>query len=148
MRAIFRPAANQDILSIDACNCNGVEIAEEIGPALTCPGDDLAPTECQDFKCDSAQSSLRRRIRIWQNPHGAGADQQGNLGRSRVQPCAIGDWSIVVKDRYPAYITWETFERIQAILRDNHADYVRKGSRGVPRSSNSLIGLGEGIRDT
>jgi DNA invertase Pin-like site-specific DNA recombinase len=67
------------------------------------------------------------------------ADQQGNLGRSRVRPCAIGDWSIVVKDRYPAYITWETFERIQAILRDNHADYVRKGSRGVPRDGAALL---------
>lgn len=34
---VYTPAAKQDILSIDACNCNNVEIAEEIGPALTCP---------------------------------------------------------------------------------------------------------------
>jgi hypothetical protein len=68
-----------------------------------------------------------------------GADQQGKLVRSRVRPYAISDWSIVVKDRYPAYITWETFERIQTIMRDNHADYVRKGSRGVPRDGAALL---------
>jgi hypothetical protein len=30
-------ATNQDILASDACNCNCVEIAEEIGHVLTCP---------------------------------------------------------------------------------------------------------------
>jgi hypothetical protein len=34
---VLIPAANQDILSIAACNCNSVEIAKEIGFALTCP---------------------------------------------------------------------------------------------------------------
>ncbi len=28
-----------------------------------------------------------------------------------------------MKDRYPAYIDRDTFERIQAMLADNHADY-------------------------
>jgi hypothetical protein len=27
-----------------------------------------------------------------------------------------------VKDKYPAYVDWETFERIQAMLRDNRAE--------------------------
>ena len=26
-------------------------------------------------------------------------------------------WKVIVHDRYPAYITWETFERIQAMCR-------------------------------
>ncbi|HEY0352212.1 MAG TPA: recombinase family protein, partial [Enterovirga sp.] len=27
-------------------------------------------------------------------------------------------WRIVVRDKYPAYVSWETFEKIQAMLRD------------------------------
>jgi hypothetical protein len=39
----------------------------------------------------------------------------------------------VVKDRYPAYLDWKSFERVQAMLRDNHAEYQRNQTRGVPR---------------
>jgi hypothetical protein len=44
-----------------------------------------------------------------------------------------------VKGKYPAYITWESFERIQAMLRDNHAEYDRNRTRGVPRDGAALL---------
>jgi hypothetical protein len=44
-----------------------------------------------------------------------------------------------VKDKYPAYIDWENFERIQAMLRDNRADYARLHSRGIPRDGAALL---------
>ena len=37
-------------------------------------------------------------------------------------------WRIVVRDKYPAYVSWETFEKIQAMLRDNHAEYDRNAA--------------------
>jgi DNA invertase Pin-like site-specific DNA recombinase len=48
-------------------------------------------------------------------------------------------WRIIVKDKYPAYVTWETFEKIQAMLRDNYAQYDRNKSRGVPREGEALL---------
>ena len=49
------------------------------------------------------------------------------------------DWRIVVKDKYPAYISWETFEKIKAMLRDNRAEYLRTKSRGIPRDGAALL---------
>ena len=45
----------------------------------------------------------------------------------------------MVRDKYPAYISWETFERIQHMLRDNHAEYDRNKTRGVPRDGQALL---------
>ena len=44
-----------------------------------------------------------------------------------------------MKDKYPAYISWATFEKIQAMLRDNHAEYDRNKTRGVPRDGAALL---------
>ena len=51
----------------------------------------------------------------------------------------MAEWKIVVKDRYPAYIDWESFERIQAMLCDNYAEYQRKMTRGAPREGAALL---------
>ena len=48
-------------------------------------------------------------------------------------------WRIVVRDKYPAYVSWETFEKIQAMLCDNHAEYDRNKTRGVPRDGEALL---------
>src|SRR3954469_11896559 len=53
--------------------------------------------------------------------------------------CPMAEWKVVVKDRYPAYIGWTEFERIQAMLRDNHAEYRRNLTRGVPRDGAALL---------
>jgi len=44
-----------------------------------------------------------------------------------------------VSDVYPAYITWETFERIQAMLHDTYAEYERTQTRGIPRAGAALL---------
>lgn len=51
----------------------------------------------------------------------------------------IEDWRIVVKDRYPAYIDWPTYEKIRGIVRDNRAEYMRTKTRGAPRDGELLL---------
>ena len=51
----------------------------------------------------------------------------------------MAEWKVVVQDKYPAYLDWDSFERIQAMLRDNHAEYVRNKTRGVPRDGAALL---------
>jgi DNA invertase Pin-like site-specific DNA recombinase len=87
-------------------------------------------------------------ISILKNPAYAGAFV---YGRSRCLPRAasphkpaikrlpVGDWKIRVNDKYPAYVSWESFEKIQAMLRDNHAEYDRNKTRGVPRAGQALL---------
>jgi DNA invertase Pin-like site-specific DNA recombinase len=48
-------------------------------------------------------------------------------------------WRYCVRDKFPAYITWETFERMQAMLRDNYNEYSRNKTRGVPREGQALL---------
>ena len=51
----------------------------------------------------------------------------------------IDEWRIVVKDRYPAYIDWPTYEKICATIRDNRAEYMRIKTRGAPRDGELLL---------
>src|SRR6185503_9480809 len=53
--------------------------------------------------------------------------------------CPMAEWKVVVTDRYPAYVDWAEFERIQAMLRDNYAEYTRQQTRGVPREGAALL---------
>ena len=68
------------------------------------------------------------------NPAYAGSFVFGRSGLNRASeingrplrtPLPIPDWRIVVKDKYPGYVSWEIFEKIQAMLSDNRADYMR-----------------------
>ncbi|MDP9373275.1 MAG: recombinase family protein [Chloroflexota bacterium] len=85
---------------------------------------------------------------ILKNPAYAGAFVYGRTrscratyasGRLITARCPMAEWKVVVKDRYPAYIQWAEFERIQAMLRDNHAEYARNRTRGVPRDGAALL---------
>ncbi len=49
------------------------------------------------------------------------------------------EWKIVVKDRYPAYLDWQRYERIQTMLSDNHAEYRRNQTRGVSRDGAAVL---------
>ena len=49
------------------------------------------------------------------------------------------EWTILMKDKFPAYISWETYERIQEQLEQNHAEYLRRRTRGTPRSGSALL---------
>src|SRR5919202_2445203 len=85
--------------------------------------------------------------RILRNPAYAGAFVYGRTaaarppggGRARVRTRPRDDWRVVVRDRYPAYISWDVHEAIVAMLQDNHADYCRRGTRGVPRDGAALL---------
>lgn len=84
--------------------------------------------------------SVAAILSILKNPAYAGTFVYGRSrttrdasGKAVVKQLPFGEWKIVVQDKYPAYISWETFERIQAMLRDNYAEYDRNKSRGVPR---------------
>lgn len=59
--------------------------------------------------------------------------------QARQQKLPLEQWRIRVNDVYPAYISWETYERIQALLKDNHAEYDRNKTRGVPRPGKALL---------
>jgi DNA invertase Pin-like site-specific DNA recombinase len=48
-------------------------------------------------------------------------------------------WRVCLHDRFPAYISWQEFESIEAMLRDNYAEYKRNRTRGVPREGKALL---------
>jgi len=52
---------------------------------------------------------------------------------------AMEDWPVLLQDRYPAYISWDTFQRIQTIIEANYAEYQRNQTRGVPRDGDALL---------
>ena len=62
-----------------------------------------------------------------------------NTGKNQQRHLPPDQWRIVIRDRYPAYISWEIYERIQQMLRDNHAEYNRNKTRGVPRDGQALL---------
>ena len=85
---------------------------------------------------------------VLKNPAYAGAFVYGRTrscratyasGKLITARCPMAEWKIVVKDRYTAYVGWGDFERIQAMLRDNHAEYTRNRTRGVPREGAALL---------
>ena len=49
------------------------------------------------------------------------------------------DWRVIVQDKYPAYIGWPVYEKIQAMLDDNRAEYTRRQTRGIPRAGAALL---------
>jgi DNA invertase Pin-like site-specific DNA recombinase len=87
-------------------------------------------------------------IAMLKNPAYAGAFVYGRTqlcpatipGRQPVKvPRADGEWRFIVKNRYPGYIDWETFERIQTKLRDNRSEYHHLRTRGIPRDGAALL---------
>lgn len=85
---------------------------------------------------------------ILKNPAYAGAFVYGrtravprtNAPHQRVQkPLPLDEWKICHRDKYPAYIDWDTFVSIQAMVRDNHSEYDRNKTRGVPRRGKALL---------
>src|SRR5262252_811307 len=86
-------------------------------------------------------------IAILRNPAYAGTFVYGKTrmqgqpgsGRSQQRRLPLSAWKVIVHDRYPAYVTWETFTRIQAMLDDNYAAYAHNQRRGVPRQGAALL---------
>ena len=85
---------------------------------------------------------------ILKNPAYAGAFVYGRTrmratiregGAGAKVACPIDEWRIIVKDRYPAYIDWSTYERIRVAIKDNRAEYMRTKTRGAPRDGDLLL---------
>ena len=60
-------------------------------------------------------------------------------GRAATKRLAMEQWRMRVPDKYPASISWATFEQIQTMLRDNQAEYDRNKTRGMPRPGKALL---------
>src|SRR3954449_6750492 len=60
-------------------------------------------------------------------------------GRVTTTRMTQNEWRVVVKDGFPAYVDWQTFARIQTMLRDNYAEYLRRETRGTPRDGAALL---------
>jgi DNA invertase Pin-like site-specific DNA recombinase len=91
--------------------------------------------------------TLSAVLAILRNPAYAGAFVYGRFERVRAdlarrprqRPLPPAAWRVCVRDRYPAYIDWATFEQIQGMLDDNRAEYTRAHTRGVPRDGAALL---------
>jgi len=90
--------------------------------------------------------SIAAILSILKNPAYAGAfvygrtrTLRGPSGQVTQKRLPLEQWKIRVNDKYPPYISWATFEQIQAMLQDNHAEYDRNKSRGVPRPGSALL---------
>ena len=87
-------------------------------------------------------------LAMLKNPAYAGAFVYGRTrsaprglasGKSAQQRLPMDQWKIRVNDVYPAYVGWDGFVRIQAMLQDNYAEYDRNKTRGVPRAGAALL---------
>jgi DNA invertase Pin-like site-specific DNA recombinase len=90
--------------------------------------------------------SIAAILSILKNPAYAGAfvygrtrTLRGPSGQVTQKRLPLEQWKIRVNDKYPAYISWATFEKIQTMVADNYAEYDRNKSRGVPRPGSALL---------
>jgi len=65
--------------------------------------------------------------------------RQGSGKKSLQKPLPREQWKVCIRDKYPAYIPWETYERIEGMLQDNSSLYDRNKRRGVPRPGKALL---------
>jgi len=95
-----------------------------------------------------AAATVSSVLSILKNPAYAGAFVYGRTrmreaSRTGAQkakiPRPVDEWRIVVKDRYPTYIDWPTYEKIRAAIKDNRAEYMRIKTRGAPRDGDLLL---------
>jgi DNA invertase Pin-like site-specific DNA recombinase len=60
-------------------------------------------------------------------------------GKATTKRLPMAQWQVCIQDKYPGYVSWPTFVKIQAMLEDNHAEYDRNKTRGVPRPGAALL---------
>ena len=89
----------------------------------------------------------RYLTRLLHNPTYAGAyvfgqsksdpfQRSATTGRAKVRACSVEDWSVCLRDVYPAFITWDQFIQNQETLRANG---YRPASAGAPRQGRALL---------
>ena len=87
------------------------------------------------------------RVRtILRNPRYAGAFAYGRTrgrrrpgGGSEKKSRAREEWTVLLRDAHPGYITWERFEQNERQLRDNAQAYAAVERRGAPREGPALL---------
>lgn len=87
-----------------------------------------------------------RVLRVLHNPRYAGAFVYGRLrqrpgpnGRLRVERLPREEWTALIPDSHPGYITWETFELNQKLLADNARAHGTDRAAGPAREGNALL---------
>lgn len=87
-------------------------------------------------------------IAILKNPAYAGAFAYGKTQTIRTGPSPrdkiakkvdLENCKILLHDKFPAYIDWDNFKKIQSMLKENYAEYQRRKTRGIPRSGACLL---------
>jgi len=82
------------------------------------------------------------------NPAHAGAFVYGRTrtvpkidspGRHMQKRLPLAEWKICIRDKYPAYVDWDTYLRIRAMIWDNHNQCAPEESHGVPRTGQALL---------
>ncbi|WP_440617978.1 recombinase family protein [Cysteiniphilum sp. 6C5] len=85
---------------------------------------------------------------VLKNPAYAGAFAYGKTNTTRNGPAATDKvtrkvpqekWKVLIPDKFPGYINWETYNKIQEMLKQNYAEYVNNKTRGIPRSGEALL---------
>jgi DNA invertase Pin-like site-specific DNA recombinase len=83
---------------------------------------------------------------ILKNPAYAGAYVYGRTrccagaGGARLRkPLPEQQWRVCIQEKYPAYISWQRYHQIQAMLADNYAQYRKNQTRGTPRQGAALL---------
>lgn len=114
---------------------------------LPLPSRPLRGPAPHETRWDAATSSLV--LAILHNPAYAGAYGYGRSARdpTRAAPGRPGtgivrrpmdEWTVLLHDRYPAYLSWEAFMANQAQLEANQTAYL-EGRPGAPRRGEALL---------
>lgn len=101
----------------------------------------------QELNVQWKEVTLASIFNILRNPAYAGAYVYGRtsatkspgVSRYSIKSLPMKEWKIIVKDKYPKYIDWETYEKIQSMLADNYAEYIRSQTRGITRKGAILL---------
>ena len=87
-----------------------------------------------------------RVLRTLHNPRYAGAFAYGRHrthstpdGGSVTESLARSEWTALIHDAHPGYISWETYERNQTLLSANAAAYSRERNAGPVREGPALL---------
>jgi DNA invertase Pin-like site-specific DNA recombinase len=87
-----------------------------------------------------------RVLRVLHNPRYAGAFVYGRLrqrpganGRLRVERLPREQWTALIPDAHPGYITWETFELNQKLLAANAQAHGSERTTGPAREGSALL---------
>lgn len=65
--------------------------------------------------------------------------REASPARPSVKHLPMEQWRVCIPDVYPPYISWDTYHQIQAMLKDNYAEYDRNKTRGIPRPGKALL---------